>query len=98
GTERMSPAIWRSLSTTAGAAVCGALAEGGVAAYASARRRAAALNRRAAGRALTHLTSPWSRTAQRVAAASAPHSRRAGRWLDAAPYGPRDAGIPGSKY
>ncbi|MEV0263642.1 FAD-dependent monooxygenase [Streptomyces sp. NPDC050617] len=80
------------------AAAAGALAEGDVAGYADARRRAATLNRRASGRALTHLTSPWSRAAQRLAAASAPRSRRAGRWLDDAPYGPRDAGIPGSKY
>ncbi|MEV0275868.1 FAD-dependent monooxygenase [Streptomyces sp. NPDC050610] len=80
------------------AAAATALTDGDVAGYASARREAATLNCRAAGRVLAHLTSPWSRGAQRLAAASAPHSRRAGRWLDSTPYGPRDAGIPGSRY
>lgn len=71
-----------------------------VAGFAAVRHRAALLNRRASGRALSHLTAPasWQRAAQRPAAAAAPRTRRAGRRLDSAPYGPRDAGIPGSRY
>ncbi|OKH99065.1 hypothetical protein A6A06_26100 [Streptomyces sp. CB02923] len=82
------------------AAAAAAVTTGDVDGYAAARHRAALLNRRAAGCALTHLTAPapWHRAAQRLAAAAAPRSRRAGRWLDSAPYGPRDAGIPGSRY
>ncbi|MEU2791172.1 FAD-dependent monooxygenase [Streptomyces sp. NPDC007100] len=82
------------------AAAAAAAATGDVSGYAAARHRAAVLNRRAAGRALAHLTAtdPWHRAAQHLAAAAAPRSRRAGRWLDSAPYGPRDAGIPGSRY
>ncbi|MFD7667646.1 FAD-dependent monooxygenase [Streptomyces sp. NPDC059788] len=82
------------------AAAADALTNGDVAGFAAARHRAALLNRRAAGQALTHLTAPAPRhrAAQRLAAAAAPRSRRAGRWLDSAPYGPRDAGIPRSRY
>ncbi|KWT57923.1 hypothetical protein ADL21_31920 [Streptomyces albus subsp. albus] len=82
------------------AAATAALSTGDVSGYAHTRHRAALLNRRAAGRALAHLTAPtpWHRAAQRLAAAAAPRSDRAGRWLDSAPYGPRDAGIPGSRY
>ncbi|KUJ36086.1 hypothetical protein ADK46_15840 [Streptomyces rimosus subsp. rimosus] len=82
------------------AAATAALSTGDVSEYAHAGHRAALLNRRAAGRALAHLTAPtpWHRAAQRPAAAAAPRSDRAGRRLDSAPYGPRDAGIPGSRY
>ncbi|MEU7153183.1 FAD-dependent monooxygenase [Streptomyces sp. NPDC045470] len=82
------------------AAAADAIATGDVAGFAAARHRAALLNRQAAGRALGHLTAPapWQRAAQRLAAAAAPRCARAGRWLDSAPYGPRDAGVPGSRY
>ncbi|MEV5595435.1 FAD-dependent monooxygenase [Streptomyces sp. NPDC052496] len=82
------------------AAAAAATVTGDVAGFAAARHRAALLNRQAAGCALAHLTAaaPWRHAAQRLAAAAAPCSRRAGSWLDRAPYGPRDAGIPGSRY
>ncbi|WP_340557017.1 FAD-dependent monooxygenase [Streptomyces sp. GSL17-111] len=68
-----------------------AVREDGVAAYAHERRRAAEQNVAAAGSALRHLLAPRRRQrwAQRAAAAVAPWSSAAGRWLDAAPYGPR---------
>ncbi|MFC7586636.1 hypothetical protein ACFQYP_25030 [Nonomuraea antimicrobica] len=50
--------------------------------------------------ALAHLTAadPRRRAAQRAAALAARVLPRAGAWLDARPYGPGDAGIPGSLY
>jgi 3-(3-hydroxy-phenyl)propionate hydroxylase len=60
-------------------------------AFASARRRAALANRDAAGTALDHMRSAGllSRARRSLAARSARRGRRAGAWLDAAPYGPR---------
>ena len=59
--------------------------------YAAARRQAALRNREAAGLALAAMQSrrPGMWAKRRAAALLAPHSERAGRWLDAAPYGPR---------
>ncbi|HET9380896.1 MAG TPA: FAD-dependent monooxygenase [Streptomyces sp.] len=59
--------------------------------YARDRRAAAEANIRAAGAALDHLLAvrPAQRCLQWAAAAAAPLWPRAGRWLDAAPYGPR---------
>ncbi|MEV6960235.1 FAD-dependent monooxygenase [Streptomyces sp. NPDC051207] len=68
-----------------------AVQEGNTGEYARRRREAAERNVRAAGAALDHLLArrPGQRVAQRAAAAVAPLWPRAGRWLDAAPYGPR---------
>ncbi|MDG9704534.1 FAD-dependent monooxygenase [Streptomyces sp. DH37] len=68
-----------------------AVHEGNAGEYARRRRNAAERNVRAAGAALDHLLArrPGQRAAQRAAAAVAPLWPRAGRWLDAAPYGPR---------
>ncbi|GAA4622531.1 FAD-dependent monooxygenase [Actinoallomurus vinaceus] len=68
--------------------------------YDRVRRAAAERNRAAAGQALAHLTAtgPHRRAAQRAAAVAAHVLHRAGTWLDSKPYGPRDAGIPGSLY
>ncbi|WP_327066169.1 FAD-dependent monooxygenase [Kitasatospora sp. NBC_01302] len=62
-----------------------------VPAYALARRAAAQQNIHAAAGALDHLLAarPRRRAAQWAAAAAAPWWPRAGRWLDAAPYGPQ---------
>ena len=59
--------------------------------FAASRRAAAARNREASNTALAHLsaTSPLARVRRRTAALAAPRLTRAGRWLDAAPYGPR---------
>lgn len=59
--------------------------------FARERGAAAAWNRDAAGRALAHLeaSDSWTRARRRLAAAATPLTGRAGRWLDAAPYGPR---------
>ncbi|MEI7033737.1 FAD-dependent monooxygenase [Streptomyces pratensis] len=59
--------------------------------YASERRAAAQANVRAAGAALDHLLARrrGQRLRQWAAAAAAPLWPSAGRWLDAAPYGPR---------
>ncbi|MCZ7433374.1 FAD-dependent monooxygenase [Streptomyces sp. WMMC1477] len=59
--------------------------------YAHERRRAAHRNVTAAASALGHLLAPRlrQRVAQRTAALAAPLWPAAGRWLDAAPYGPR---------
>jgi 3-(3-hydroxy-phenyl)propionate hydroxylase len=59
--------------------------------FAAARHAAALRNRKAAGLALAAMQSrsPRMWVKRRAAAALAPHSERAGRWLDAAPYGPR---------
>jgi 3-(3-hydroxy-phenyl)propionate hydroxylase len=61
--------------------------------FARQRRVAAIYNRDAAGAALAHMqaTDPLTRAKRRVAAELARVSRRAGAWLDAAPYGPRGA-------
>ncbi|MET7328945.1 FAD-dependent monooxygenase [Nonomuraea sp. NPDC005650] len=68
--------------------------------YDQVRRAAAERNRAAAGKALAHLTAagPHRQAAQRAAALAARVLPRAGTWLDSKPYGPRDAGIPGSLY
>jgi 3-(3-hydroxy-phenyl)propionate hydroxylase len=59
--------------------------------YAAARHEAALDNRRAAALALAAMQSrsPRMWAKRRTAAALASRSDRAGRWLDAAPYGPR---------
>ena len=61
--------------------------------FARQRRVAALYNRDAAGAALAHMqaTDPLTRVKRRVAAELARVWRRAGAWLDAAPYGPRGA-------
>jgi len=58
--------------------------------FAQSRRAAALRNRDASSTALHHLTAPTAgrRLQRRVAAMSAPLIRRAGRWMDKAPYGP----------
>ncbi|APE35411.1 hypothetical protein BOX37_17295 [Nocardia mangyaensis] len=68
--------------------------------YDAVRRAAALRNREATAQALDQLlaTDMSTRARQRIAAAAARHSVRAGAWLDRIPYGPRDAGIPGSPY
>ncbi|MFI6633357.1 FAD-dependent monooxygenase [Nonomuraea fuscirosea] len=73
---------------------------GALAGYDRVRRAAAERNRVAAGKALAHLTAagPHRRAAQRAAAVAARVLPRAGAWLDRRPFGPRDAGIPGSLY
>ena len=69
--------------------------------FASDRRDAALYNRAAARQALAHMQGRGAvaKLKRRVAAALAPRVERAGRWLDAAPYGPRTGrrGKPG-KY
>ncbi len=59
--------------------------------FAESRRLAAVRNRAASSTALAHLapTSPVARLRRRAGALSAPRVASAGRWLDAAPYGPR---------
>jgi 3-(3-hydroxy-phenyl)propionate hydroxylase len=61
--------------------------------FANQRRVAALYNRDAAGAALAHMqaTDRLTRAKRRVAAELARVSRRAGAWLDAAPYGPSGA-------
>jgi 3-(3-hydroxy-phenyl)propionate hydroxylase len=68
--------------------------------YQDTRRQAALRNRDASGQALRHLlaTGPVTRYRQQAAARIARRWHRAGEWLDRMPYGPRDAGIPGSIY
>ncbi|MQA86745.1 MAG: monooxygenase [Streptosporangiales bacterium] len=70
--------------------------------FASERREAAEYNRAAAGLALAHMQGrdPVIRAKRRIAAALAPFSRRAGAWLDSAPYGPRSGarGRAADKY
>ena len=68
-----------------------AVREDTVARYAHERRGAAERNVAAAASALHHLLAPRrrDRLAQRAAALAAPRWPAAGRWLDAAPYGPR---------
>lgn len=67
-----------------------AVAEGTVPRYAAERRAAAIANVRAAGAALDHLLAErrGQRVRQWAAARVAAHRPAAGRWLDAAPYGP----------
>lgn len=59
--------------------------------FATRRRAAAQRNLRAAARALaaTDSGNPWRVARRRLAGLAARRSRRAGAWLDAAPYGPR---------
>lgn len=59
--------------------------------FARERRAAAEWNRAAAGEALAHLRAqtPARRAARIAAAIAAPFWKRAGEWLDTAPYGPR---------
>ncbi|HWD54383.1 MAG TPA: FAD-dependent monooxygenase [Acidimicrobiales bacterium] len=59
--------------------------------FAAERHAAAIRNREAAGLALAAMQSrrPGMWAKRRAAAVLAPYSERAGRWLDAAPYGPR---------
>jgi 3-(3-hydroxy-phenyl)propionate hydroxylase len=71
--------------------------------FAGARHEAAMHNREAAGSALAAMQSrrPGMWAKRRAAALLAPHSERAGKWLDAAPYGPRldpERGRRGSGY
>ncbi|MFW6639889.1 FAD-dependent oxidoreductase [Nocardiopsis algeriensis] len=67
-----------------------AVATGDAYGYGAERRRAALANRAAAAAAHEHLAArTWKdRARQRGAALLAPVSRRAGRWLDSAPFGP----------
>src|SRR6266511_3576205 len=67
------------------------VAHGAVERFAATRREAAERNRVAAGAALAHLVgSGVVRRARRLAAAmAAPYVKRAGEWLDDAPYGIR---------
>jgi 3-(3-hydroxy-phenyl)propionate hydroxylase len=71
---------------------------GGLANYGHLRRAAALRNQAAAGRALRHLLARDPVTRWRQHAAAASRLPTAATWLDSAPYGPRDAGIPGSLY
>ncbi len=59
--------------------------------FATRRRIAAVYNRDAAGAALAHMQArdPATRVRRRAAAELARVSKRAGAWLDTAPYGPR---------
>lgn len=59
--------------------------------FAADRHEAASYNRAAARAALAHMQARdrQTRVKRRLAAAVAPRSKRAGRWLDTAPYGPR---------
>ncbi|MGH3319740.1 MAG: FAD-dependent oxidoreductase [Streptosporangiaceae bacterium] len=68
--------------------------------YSRSRRSAAEYNRDAAGQALAHMQAkdPALRVKRRLAALVAPYSRRAGKWLDTAPYGPRSGVSRASKY
>jgi 3-(3-hydroxy-phenyl)propionate hydroxylase len=68
----------------------GARAAAAVAEFATQRRVAAVHNRDAAGAALAHMQArdPLTIVKRRVAAELARVSRRAGAWLDSAPYGP----------
>jgi 3-(3-hydroxy-phenyl)propionate hydroxylase len=76
-----------------------AVARTAVERFAADRRDAAHYNRAAAGAALAHMQAkdPRLRLKRRLAAAVSPVVKRAGRWLDTAPYGPRTgrAGQPG---
>lgn len=58
--------------------------------FAAERRHVAQWNRHATGKALAHLQAPTlgRKAARWLAAAAAPVSTRAGKWLDTAPYGP----------
>ncbi|MDO3646213.1 FAD-dependent oxidoreductase [Nocardia mangyaensis] len=68
--------------------------------YDTVRRAAALRNRDASAQALHQLlgTDMSTRARQRAAAIAARFSTATGAWLDRIPYGPRDAGIPGSPY
>ncbi|MGW4633457.1 FAD-dependent oxidoreductase [Nocardia sp. NPDC004415] len=68
--------------------------------YDTVRRAAAVRNQVASGQALHQLlaSNAATRARQRGAAAVAPYWGPAGAWLDRIPYGPADAGIPGSRY
>ncbi len=68
-----------------------AVAREAVECFAADRRHAAEFNRAAAGAALAHMEAkdPRLRLKRRLAAAVASVVKPAGRWLDAAPYGPR---------
>ncbi len=91
----------RAAEAVATALACGdrELARQAVAHFAADRRGAAEHNRAAAGAALAHMQArdPRIRRKRRLAAAVAPVLKRAGRWLDTAPYGPTTgrAGQPG---
>jgi 3-(3-hydroxy-phenyl)propionate hydroxylase len=84
-------------AASAAAAIEAALADPGNAAavgeFATRRRAAALYNRDAAGAALAHMRAgdAATRAKRRLAAELARVSRRAGAWLDSAPYGPRGA-------
>lgn len=75
------------------------LARQAVGHFAADRRQAAEFNRAAASAALAHMQAKDRRTRlkRRLAAAVSPVVKRAGRWLDTAPYGPATgrAGQPG---
>lgn len=96
GARGMNSAI--ADADAAAAAVCAALAAptgrdaaAAIAGFAGMRQRAARRNLRAAARALaaTDSDNPLLVARRRLAGASSRRSRRAARWLDAAPYGPR---------
>ena len=59
--------------------------------FAASRRAAALRNREASNTALHHLTAPTfgRRMMRHIAATASPAWKRAGKWLDSAPYGPR---------
>ncbi|GHG21834.1 FAD-dependent monooxygenase [Streptomyces filamentosus] len=69
----------------------GAAARAAVAGFAEERREAALYNRACASGALEHMLAhrPSLRLRQRAAVAVAAAGRRAGEWLDSAPYGPK---------
>jgi len=78
-------AIKAALGATGASAAAAAVGE-----FAAKRRAAALYNRDAAGAALAHMQArdPLTRGRRRLAAELARVSRRAGAWLDSAPYGP----------
>jgi 3-(3-hydroxy-phenyl)propionate hydroxylase len=90
----------RAVSSSSGAAEGASAVGSAVASYGALRRAAALRNQAAAGQALRHLLArdPLTRLRQEMAAAAARRWPAAATWLDRAPYGPRDAGIPGSRY
>jgi 3-(3-hydroxy-phenyl)propionate hydroxylase len=83
-------------AAAAAAAICTALdnppdAHAAIEYFAADRREAAEYNRTAARSALAHMQAKdfGTRVKRRIAALIAPHVKRAGQWLDTAPYGPR---------
>lgn len=96
GARGMNSGIADAAAAAAAVEVALGTADAGAAAaaiedFAAQRRVAAVHNRDAAGAALAHMQArdPLTRTRRRLAAELARVSKRAGAWLDAAPYGPR---------